>query len=129
VYSRIYDGVTTVLHREFPALSFAAMCWTSFAPADFEFFLNRSNHASSAPWPPTYVTFHMYAAPWNMFGGVQGGWLGLEALLASAKLVVAAVNASSGGATKVFVVSAISSIQRNLLFSLARDLFLGYSSD
>jgi hypothetical protein len=29
----------------------------------------------------------------------------------------------------VFVVSAISSIQRNLLFSLARDLFLGYSSD
>ena len=49
-YTAIYDGITSVLHTDHPALQFAAMCWAHTTVADFAYFFNQSNHAVTAPW-------------------------------------------------------------------------------
>eukprot|EP01044_Picomonas_judraskeda_P001748 COSAG03_NODE_110_length_12523_cov_61.863731_9_plen_95_part_00 len=69
-YTRIYDGITSVLHRDHPQLVFSAMCWAGIDPASTEYFMNVSNHAAGTSWPPAYVTFHIYMGPGDMFGGV-----------------------------------------------------------
>jgi hypothetical protein len=67
-YTRVYDGITTVLYQHHPHLQFAAMCWAGITLSDFAYFFNQSNHHKNAPWPPAYVTFHIYASPAQMFG-------------------------------------------------------------
>lgn len=68
IYTRVYDGVTSVIQRDHPQMKFAAMCWASFdVLADFEYFLTRGNHAAGTPWPPAYLTFHIYSNPLNLY--------------------------------------------------------------
>lgn len=49
-YTKIYDGITTILHADHPSLQFAAMCWAYTTPSDFEYFFNKANHDAAAPW-------------------------------------------------------------------------------
>eukprot|EP00729_Bicosta_minor_P021470 gene21470-25118_t len=48
-YTKIYDGITTILHADHPSLQFAAMCWAYTTPSDFEYFFNKANHDAAAP--------------------------------------------------------------------------------
>jgi hypothetical protein len=63
-YTKLYDGITSVIKRDHPTIEFAAMAWTgiwrSATVDDFRYFYNRSNHEPMAPWPPALATFHGY---------------------------------------------------------------------
>ena len=56
-YTRVYDGITSVMHRDHPHLQFAALSWCG-TPSDetVRYFMNRSHHDPAAPWPPAYIT-------------------------------------------------------------------------
>jgi hypothetical protein len=95
-YTKIYDGVTSVLHRDHPQLTFAAMCWGGTQVSDFQYFFDRSNHNSTAPWPPAFVTFHIYSSPSDMFGE------SLVGPLVNAAEIVSLVRAQSP-TTRVFM--------------------------
>jgi hypothetical protein len=99
-YTRIYDGITSVMHRDHPTLQYAAMCWAGIPDNGLiQYFMNESNHDAAAPWPPAFVTFHIYDGP-----GAMGSPVGLSpAIVAAAQEVVEFVATSSGGRTRSFV--------------------------
>lgn len=79
-YAMVYDGITTVLHRDHPHLQFASMSWLGVvSPSDLEYFLDRSNHLETAPWPPALLTFHIYVGTGNMFGDLMTALKGITA--------------------------------------------------
>jgi hypothetical protein len=63
-YTRAYDGITTVLHRDHPELNFVAMCYGGIPTLPvLQYFLNESHHSAEAlkaNWPPAFLTFHIY---------------------------------------------------------------------
>ena len=99
-YTTIYDGITSVMHRDHPTLQYAAMCWAGIPDNGLiQYFMNESNHDAAAPWPPAFVTFHIYDGP-----GAMGSPVGLSpAIVAAAQEVVEFVATSSGGRTRSFV--------------------------
>ena len=105
VYTQIYDGVTTVLHRDHPTLQFAAMCWAGIPDsATIHHFMDRSNHDAAAPWPPAFVTFHIYEGPTSDHNVRTGFKIGLGGSVVNAiKVLVDYINTSSAGRTRSYV--------------------------
>jgi hypothetical protein len=105
-YTRVYDGITRVLHRDHPSLRFAAMCWGGIPVQEVQYFMNASNHdpvvVQGSAWPPAFLTFHIYNGPGTKYGLAAPPGLSATTV-ADAKAVVDFVRTSSGGRTKSFV--------------------------
>eukprot|EP01052_Picozoa_sp_SAG31_P066815 SAG31_NODE_25610_length_458_cov_0.660167_1_plen_126_part_01 len=66
--------------------------------------MNRRNHAPEAPWPPAFLTFHIYEGPTSDHNSEAGFKIGLSAsVLQQVQQVVQFVNASSRGRTRSYV--------------------------
>ena len=105
-YTQVYDGITTVLHRDHPALQFVALCYGGIPTLPvLQYFMNDSNHASAAlqaNWPPAFLTFHIYDS-WGTSGFV-GNVTGVPGLapgvLSAAKDAAQFIITASNGVTK-----------------------------
>ena len=103
-YTRLYDGVTSVLHRDHPTLQFAAMCWGGIPVQEVKYFMDKANHDDEAPWPPAFLTFHIYEGPTSDHNSQAGFKIGLSgSVVQQVQQVVQFVNASSGGKTRSYV--------------------------
>lgn len=103
VYTKVYDGITTVLKKDHPLLEFVAMSWAGIPSKEaVSYFMNPANHARSAPWPPAVLSFHIYQSPeGHDHTKVQPGLT--PATVAAAQDVVSLVSKASGGNTTTFV--------------------------
>jgi hypothetical protein len=75
-YTQVYDGITTVLHRDHPEMQFVAMCYGGIPSVPvLEYFLNESNHAPAAlkaNWPPAFLTYHICEhSPFTILLGIR----------------------------------------------------------
>ena len=80
------------------------MCWTGTAPEHFEYFLNQSNHRAGTPWPPAFLTYHMYGGAAAVLPeAVPTDRLIAQRGLSDSAAIVRLVEAATDGATKVFI--------------------------
>lgn len=62
-YTRLYDAVVTAMRRVQPDLKFVgvSLAFPGRAPAFFEYFLDKKNHAPGVPLD--FISYHFYAVP------------------------------------------------------------------